>query len=178
MNLSETNLAGAAARADTGSPWWVIHTRPRCEKKMDEWFRRQGMEHYLPVRPKIRLYPGKQVTFHHPIFPGYAFASFDLRQRNDVYGSGYAAGILEVVHQTGFLTELASLRTALEAGAAVEGCVYLAVGQKARIVSGRLRGLEGKILRRSGKVKMILSVEMLQRSVAIEVAPEWLELMG
>jgi hypothetical protein len=158
--------------------WWVIHTRPRCEKKMDAWFQSQGFDHYLPTRPKKRSYPSKSVTFQHPLFPCYAFGSFSLLQRNAVYGSGHAAVVLEVFNQNRFLYELEQIRWALKSGLEAKDCPYLTVGKRARVTNGKLRGLEGVVLRGHHKTRIILSVEMLQRSVSVEIDPEWLEPLG
>ncbi len=158
--------------------WWVIHTRPRCEKKMDQWFAEHGMDHFLPVRPRLRVYPGKRVTFDHPVFSGYAFGAFSLPERNAVYGSGHAAGVIEVVDQDRFLRELDAVRRALSVDVPTTECPYLAVGWRVRIISGKLRGLEGIVQRRGRRTKLILSVELLQRSLALEIEPELLEPVG
>lgn len=142
---------------------------------MDQWLAHAGLVHWLPCRPKVRTYPSKRVTFQHPLFPGYTFGAFSLRQRNAVYGSGYAAAVLEIPHQPTFLREMTAIQTALAAGLGVEDCPYLAPGRRARITTGRLRGLEGTVLRRSGRTKLLLSIELLQRAVAVEIEPDWLD---
>jgi transcription antitermination factor NusG len=157
------------------SPWWVLHARPRCEKKADHWLAQQGFDHYLPLRPKVKVYPGKRVTFEHPLFAGYTFGAFSLRERNAVYGSGHVAAVIEVDDQARLLSELDAIRRILASGLGMEDCPYLGVGRRARITTGRLKGLEGVVLRRSGRTKLILSVDMLQRSVALEIEPDWLE---
>ena len=156
--------------------WWVIHTRPRCEKKMDQWLASRGMEHFLPARPKVRIYPSKKVTFEHPLFAGYAFGAFSLRQRVYVLDSGHAAGVLDVLNQAQLLSELGAVRRALEMGAPLEECPYISVGQRARITAGPCRGLEGHVERTAGNARFMLSVEFLQRSVAMEVDSSMLEL--
>jgi transcription antitermination factor NusG len=177
LPLREPSSLKQSVPDDPAQPrWWIIHTRPRCEKKMDEWLERQGMNHYLPTRPKLRIYPGKKVLFAHPLFPGYAFGEFSLLLRNAVWGS-FAAAILEVVDQKRFLQELQQIQMALAAGPLQE-CLYLPVGQRGRIATGKLRGLEGVVLRRGNKQTLILSVEMLQRSVSVEVGSDMLELVG
>lgn len=167
--------SGNQQSAIRNQQWFVVHTRPRCEKKMDAWFAQAGMEHYLPVRSKLKVYPGKRVTFEHPLFPGYAFGAFSLLERQAVYGSGHAAAVLEVADQARFLRELDAIRCALDAGLGVEDCPFLGTGRRARITAGNLRGLEGIVLRRAGRTKLVLSVDLLQRSVAVEIEPSWLE---
>jgi transcription antitermination factor NusG len=158
--------------------WWVIHTRPRCEKKIDQWFAQQGWDHYLPTRPKKRTYQSKVVTFQNPLFPGYTFGVFSLLERHSVYGSEYAASVLEAVDQERLIHELDQLRLALSHDQDLKECAYLKIGQRARVTLGKLRGLEGILQRRQGQSRMILSVEMLQRSVSVEVDPEWLEVVA
>lgn len=158
--------------------WWVIHTLSRCEKKMDAWFEKNHLAHYLPTRPKKRSYPGKTVTFQHPLFPGYTFGSFSLMERNSIYGTGYAAAALEVVDQQQLINELEQIRRALQSGLDSKDCPFLAIGKRARVITGKLKGLEGIVTRSHHKTRMILSVEMLQRSVSVEIDPEWLEPLG
>jgi transcription antitermination factor NusG len=177
MNAASTHLSLPLSDLSL-APWWVIHTRPRCEKKMDQWFAARGLTHYLPLRNKSRAYPGKRVVFQHPLFPGYAFGAFSLRDRNAVYSSGHAAAVLEVADQARFTAELSAIRIALAAGFDLEECTGLAPGRRARISTGKLRGLEGTILRRAGRTKLVLTVELLQRSVAVEIEPDWLELLA
>lgn len=179
LDLQSVFAESNAAELDSSSlvRWWVIHTGPRCEKKMDAWLAKSFWEHYLPTRPKKSSYASKTITFEHPLFPSYTFGRFNLYQRNAVYGSGYAAAVLEVVDQENFLEELRQLRAVLSAGTDVRECAFLKVGQRARVTLGKLRGLEGVILQHSSKTHLILSVEMLQRSVSVQVEPEWLELV-
>lgn len=149
--------------------WWVVHTRPRCEKKMDEWFRIGGCERYLPVRPSLRIYKSKRVTFEKPLFPGYAFGAFSPLQRQAVYRSEYAASIIPVVDQINFVRQMEAIRAALDAGARLEDHPYIAEGQRVRITTGRFRGVEGIVTRLRNKTRVCLTVDILQRAVALEV---------
>lgn len=159
----------AADSPERTSVWWVVHTRPRCEKKMDDWFRLAGCARYLPVRPSLRIYKSKRVTFEKPLFPGYAFGAFSPLRRPSVFRSEYAAGIIPVVDQCGFLRQMDAIRAALEAGAALEDHPYIAEGQRVRITTGRFRGIEGIVTRLRNRTRVCLSVDILQRSVALEV---------
>lgn len=154
---------------DVVLPWWVVRVRPRCEKKMDQWFASRRMEHTLPVRRVLRSYPGKRVAFELPLFSGYAFGCFGLLERNAVYGSGFAAAILEVTDQKLFLRQMSALGRVMDSGAMLEECPYFRAGQKVRIHGGELKGLSGIINRASGRTRLILSVDFLQRSVAVEI---------
>lgn len=168
-SLVTAGASGAPADVDGIERWWVIHTRPRCEKKMDGWFQRAGCPRHLPVRPSLRLYKSKRVTFEKPLFPGYAFGAFSRLQRSTVFRSEYAAGILEVVDQIGFLQQMEAIQSALAGGAALEDHPFLAEGQRVRVTTGRFRGIEGIVERIRNKTRICLSVDILQRTVAMEV---------
>jgi len=162
--------------ASSSDFWWVIHTRPRCEKKMDQWLATEGWAHFLPVQDRRRDYPGKSVVFQIPLFPGYAFGAFPATERSRIYGSGFAAGLLEVVDQDALVNQLRVLREALERGDRAEAVPYLTPGRRVRITSGPFRGLEGKVERKAGADRIILSLDILEKSVAIEVERDRLRL--
>ncbi len=149
--------------------WWVIHTRPRCEKKMDQWLAGQALGHYLPTRRVLRSYPSKKIEFELPLFGGYAFGTFSDLQKKAVYDSGFAAGVLEVADQGSFLRQLDEIRRVLQAGLSLQECPYFHTGQKVRIHGGELKGLIGIIKRVAGSTRLVLSVDFLQRSVAVEI---------
>ncbi|MGY8651607.1 MAG: transcription termination/antitermination protein NusG, partial [Verrucomicrobiia bacterium] len=60
-------------------PWYVAHTRPRCEKKLVAWCGREGHACELPTYASVRKYRGKEVTFHKPLFPGYVFLRLPIQ---------------------------------------------------------------------------------------------------
>jgi transcription antitermination factor NusG len=164
--------------ADLEPRWWVIHTLSRCEKRMDEWLGRQGWEHYLPLRRRLHVYASKRVEFLHPLFPGYAFGRFSRLERRSVHGSDYAARIIAVEDQSGFLAQLEPIRAVLAQGAALTLCPYLEKGTRVRVMGGRFRGVEGMVQRRSGKARVVLSVDLLQQAVALEVDEALLAIVG
>jgi len=155
--------------ADLDPRWWVVHTRPRCEKKLDDWFAQQGWEHYLPLRRKVHVYASKRVEFRHPLFPGYSFGRFALMERRAVFGSDFAARVIAVEDQEALLSQLAPIRLALENEATLSLCPYLDHGTRVRVTAGKMRGLEGIVQRRSGRARVVLSVDLLQQAVSLEV---------
>lgn len=156
--------------------WWVIHTRPRCEKKMAEWLNDRGWPSSLPLRRQRRDYASKSVVFHLPLFPGYCFGKFAEARQSELYASGYAARILKIVDQEGFFHQLSALESALESGGAVEPVPYLKPGRRVRITSGKFRGLEGKIERLASGQRLILSLDILQQSVALVIDQDRVQL--
>lgn len=169
--ISDLSLSSASLQK-----WWVIHTRPRCEKKMNQWLMNRGKKNYLPTRKSIKEYESKKVVFECPLFPGYSFGQFSLLERNQVYGSNFAANILEIIDQESFLKQIGILRQALQLGAEVTPCPFLEEGNWVRVTTGKFKGLEGRIKRIGRGQKLVLSVDMIQSSVCFEVAPEMVTL--
>ncbi len=158
--------------------WWAIHTRPRCEKRMADWLRLERHDQYLPLRRSVRFYPGKRVEFFKPLFPGYTFGCFSLLARQAVFHSDFAANILHVADQTHFLTQIEPIKQALALDAPLELCPYLESGARVRITAGRFRGLEGIVQRKAGKTRIVLSVDILQRSVSMEIDTSMVMVVG
>lgn len=154
------------------TPWWVIQSRPRCEKKIQSIFADQSSlvpEVFLPCRPSRREYKSKSVTFQIPLFPGYLFARFDATDKSSLFQIAPVAGLIEIPHQDHFSRQLADLKAALENGPTIRSCPFIETGKKVRITSGRFKGIEGVVRRRSGKTKLILSIDILQQAVEVEL---------
>lgn len=163
------------SKLETGV-WWAIHTRPRAEKRMDAWLKKELCPAYLPLRAQTRLYTGKRVTFLLPLFPGYTFGAFTPLQSRTVLRCGHAAALLAIHDQTGFLQQLDAVRRLLESGESLQPHPYLGPGRRIRVATGKFRGLEGTVIRRSGRARLVVSLDFLQRSVLVELDPGHLAL--
>jgi transcription antitermination factor NusG len=85
------------------------------------------------------------------------------------------ANLLAVVDQARLLDQLRQIRIALASGDCVEVLPFLEAGRPVRVVAGPFRGLEGIITRIKGHTRVVLNVDMIQQSVAVEVDSAWLE---
>lgn len=176
MNLSDVSCDGrydACLSAGSSHSWYALRTRSNYEKIAAGFLEAKGFEHFLPLcrTQKHRL---KQVIESStPLFPGYLFCRFDPRYRTPVLG------VLGVVSIVGFGgrpaqindTEIEAIRKALGCGQIMEPYPYLHEGQQIRIEKGPLRGLEG-ILVKKRTWRIVISVEMLRRAVAVEIDPD------
>src|SRR5687768_6537253 len=95
-------------------PWFVAHTRPRCEKKLADYCEREGIYTTLPTYKSVKKYPGKVVTFEKPLFANYLFLRLHQEQRKTVYQSDYVANLLDVPDQREFEEQLGDILFALE----------------------------------------------------------------
>jgi hypothetical protein len=94
-----------------GSAWVVAHTRPRCEKRVAEFCRLQGLSAYIPLRSKTHSYGGRRRTFSSPLFPGYVFCVTDPRQKTLLRQSRHTANLLDVLDQAGLVRQLIQIRS-------------------------------------------------------------------
>src|SRR5512139_2295199 len=94
--------------------WWVAHTKPRCEKKLVEHCRRQGISTTLPCYESAHKYRGKTVVFQKPLFPGYVFLELAPGQRDGVRQNDHVANLLEVIDKETIKAKLQDILLALE----------------------------------------------------------------
>src|SRR5271154_909519 len=97
-------------------PWFVAHTKPRCEKKLVRYCLREEISATLPTYKAAHKYRRKTVVFDKPLFPGYVFLQMANEHRRKVYQSDYVANLLEVIDQQLFLRQLSEILCALETG--------------------------------------------------------------
>lgn len=157
--------------------WYVAYTRPRHEKAVAEQFHSKGVESFLPLFETMRSWKNGEHLVHMPLFPGYVFARFALAFRLPVL---QVQGVVRLVGFNGTPTalkdsEVESLRVALESGVSAEPHPYLAAGRRVRITSGPLAGRVGIMVRRQGAVRVVLSIDLIQRSVLVDVVADGLE---
>lgn len=159
---------------DGESAWVVLHARPRCEKKAADYCERNELPWYLPLRKKIHRYGSRERSFWSPLFPGYVFCVVTPVQKSEVRQNRYVANLLEVVDQKTLVEQLRQINRALTAGDVVEVMPYLETGRRVIVTSGPMKGLEGLVLRVKGRTRVVINVDMIQQSVAVEVDSAWL----
>jgi transcription antitermination factor NusG len=160
--------------------WFAVYTSPRHEKSVSHYMDLREIEHYLPLYQTRRKWNnGLKVTLDLPLFPGYIFVHIGLRERVRVL---QVPGVLSIVGGTGGQpasmpeADINALRTGLPLRNA-EPHPLLTAGQRVRIRSGALAGMEGLMLRRKNSLRVVLTMELIQRSVAVEVDETELEIL-
>ncbi len=174
-------LPGAVPDLEVQPYWFAVYTASRHEKKVAQHLTQRQIEHYLPLYRSDRKWSdGSRVTLDLPLFPGYLFVHIRRGERVRVLA---VPGVLAVVGGSGRepvpLPDEAvdALRSGLHLRRA-EPHALLAVGQRARIRSGALAGMEGIVVRQKNGLRVVLTLEYIQRSIAVEVAAEDLEPLG
>jgi transcription antitermination factor NusG len=179
---ARTNLADTAVwpslPAEYCEPlWYAAYTSANHERRVAEQLGARAVEHFLPSYASVRRWKDRRVTLQLPLFPGYVFVRMELRDRLRVL---QIAGVARLVGFGGVPTplpqeEIDALRAGLASGVPVEPHSYLNVGRRARIKQGPLAGLEGILLRWKGNWRVVLSLDLIQRSVAVDLDASALE---
>ena len=175
METSEE--ASVLELAPPGSALVVAHARPRCEKKIAAWCVSEGLPHYLPLRRKTHRYGGRVRTYLSPLFPGYLFCMVNAEHRGHLRRHRHVANVLETVEQERLVQQLQQVRQVLAAEPAGDPEVlpYLQPGRPVRVMAGPFQGLEGVVAQVRGRTRVVLHVDLISRSVAVEADPSFLE---
>jgi transcription termination/antitermination protein NusG len=159
--------------------WYAAYTSANHEKRVAEQMVVREVEHFLPLYASVRRWKNGRVTLQRPLFPGYVFVRMALREKLQVQ---QIPGLARLVGFDGTPAalpeeEIEVLRTSLASGVRAEPHPFLAMGRRVRIKSGSLTGMEGILLRRKGKLRVVISIELIQQSVAVDVEAADLELV-
>lgn len=151
--------------------WFAAYTNANHEKRVALQVRQRTIEHFLPLYHSMRRWRDRCVKLELPLFPGYVFVRLALRDRLQVL---QVPGVVRLVGFNGVATplpdeEIESLRVALAEGLRAEPHPYLKVGRRVRVTKGPLAGREGLLKRWKGDLRVVLSIESIQRSISIEV---------
>ena len=159
--------------------WYAVYTRAQHEKQVAKQLAERDIANYLPMYESVHRWKDRWKKVELPLFAGYIFVHIPLQRRLDVLR------IPSVVRLVGFNgaptaipeEEIESLRRALEAGVRAEPHPFWPVGRRVRITAGPLAGREGTLKRWKG-VRVVLSVELIQRSVLVDMEAAGLEPLG
>jgi transcription antitermination factor NusG len=161
-------------------PWCAIYTRHQHEKAIARILSAKGLEVFLPLYNATRRWKDRTMHLSLPLFPCYLFLR-GLRERQlEVVTTPGIVSILSINGQPAAIPEyeIESVRKAVEWGNRVEPHPFLRCGDRVRVISGPLEGLEGILVRRKNLYRLVLSVEILERSAAVEVDVSSVERVG
>jgi transcription antitermination factor NusG len=156
-------------------PWFAIQVRSRYESVVSAFLGGKGYDWFLPTYWCRRRWSDRVKKIEVPLFPGYLFCRFDPEKRLPILKTPGLISIVGIAKRPIPVddAEIAALRTLVDSDVAREPWPYLRVGQKVRIEYGSLCGLEGILLKCKGVDRIVLSVTLLQRSVAAEIDRDW-----
>jgi len=158
--------------------WKVLFLKPNTEKKVAEVCRLHGISHYLPVRIVKKRYQRRLVETALPVFRGYLFVRWLPESREHLQRTNHIVKILTPKSSFRMLRQLVQVRRALEICPTLEPGPRLEKGKKVKVTQGPLMGMEGLVARMSGKVKVVINIDMIGQSVSAVVDSKDLEIVG
>ena len=151
--------------------WYAVYTCANHEKRIATQFAERSVEHFLPVYESVRRWKDRRMRLQLPLFPGYIFVNHSLQDRLRIL---QVPGVVRLVGFNGTAialpaAEIEALRAGLQSPARAEPHPYLTAGRRVRIVRGPFEGLEGVLLRRKGHFRVVLSLDLIMRSIAVDI---------
>jgi transcription antitermination factor NusG len=171
IGTAEFAASSSLAQAFDRPEWYAVYTNVRHEKRVKDYLGGRMVDCYLPSYRTVRRWQDRRKEVELPLFPGYLFVRIAYRLRVQVLT---APGVVHIVTFDGKPApvreeEIEALRQALSSNTQCEPHPYLKVGRRVRVRSGPLSGLEGMLVRRKEGFRLVLSIELIMRSVATEV---------
>jgi transcription termination/antitermination protein NusG len=161
-------------------PWFAVRVKSRSEKSVAAMARYNGFEQFLPLCTSRRRWSDRVKSLQLPLFPGYVFCRVDLESRlqlltipgvQQIVGAGKVPLPVEEA-------EIAALQTAANSGLPLEPWPLIKAGQRVLLEDGPLAGIEGLVIEVRKKYRVLLSVTLLNRSVAVEIERDWVTPIG
>lgn len=153
------------------APWYAAYTSPRHEKYVADQLLKRQIGSFLPLYSSVRRWKDRRKRLELPLFPGYVFVQMTDLNRLDILR---LPGVVQLVCFQGkpaviAPAEIEGLRRGTNGSIVVQPHPYLKEGRRVRIVSGPMTGTEGIFVRRKHHARLVISISLIQRSVAMEI---------
>jgi transcription antitermination factor NusG len=157
--------------------WYAVYTYPRHEKVVTEQLESKSVEAFLPTFVTESRWKDRRVRIQTPAFPGYVFTRIKVAERSKVLN---IPGVLRMLTFNGAPapiddSEIDAVKLCLERGGTLKPHAFIEVGERVRVRSGMLEGLEGLVTRCKNDRILILPIALINQSVAVEVDADLLE---
>ena len=157
--------------------WWAVYTRHQHEKVVAEMLVAKGFEVFLPLYETVRRWKDRNKKLQVPLFPCYLFVRENMGGRLQIMMTPGTHMILTNGERLAVIPddEVQAISRATKDPSRVEPYPFLRVGGKVRVKRGTLQGLEGILVRKKNLYRMVLSINMLAQSAAVEVSASEIE---
>jgi transcription antitermination factor NusG len=169
----EPTLAFASVACDAAAEvrWYAAYTSANHEKRVAQQLESRAVEHYLPMYESVRRWKDRRVRLQLPLFPGYVFVWMASRDRLRVLA---VPGVARLVGFDGRPTavpaeDIEAIRACLAGNRDVQPHPYVRCGQRVRVLGGPLAGFSGMVVRQKNRARFVVSLDVLERSVAVEM---------
>lgn len=151
--------------------WWALYTRHQHEKVVADILSAKGFEVFLPLYDSIRRWKDRQKLLSVPLFPCYVFIRGEVGRCLQVVNTPGVHMILNQGEHFAVIpeNEIQAIRRTVEGPFRMEPHPFLRCGDRVRVICGSLQGVEGILVRKKNQFRLVLSVDMLAKSVAVEI---------
>lgn len=165
MSLPSAEIQGSAGC------WYAVYTRHQHEKAVARTLLGKRFEVFLPLYTTCRRWKDRLARVSLPLFPGYVFLRGGVDRRLDIVSTPGVHFLLSSCGQPAAVAEeeVEAVRRVVDLKLAAEPYPFLRCGDRVRVTAGALAGLEGILTRKKNHLRLVLSVELLEKSIAVEV---------
>jgi transcription antitermination factor NusG len=151
--------------------WYALYTRHQHEKVVARNLACKGFETFLPLYAAARNWKDRTKLLNLPLFPCYVFLRGDVGRRLDILGTPGIHAFISCAGQPAAIpaAEIEGIRQALASGAGIQPHPFLKCGDWVRVQCGPLAGTQGILVRKKSAYRLVLSIEMLGKAVAVEL---------
>jgi transcription antitermination factor NusG len=176
--IAEANRTQVSDAASFQPFWYAVYTSANHEKKAAAEFSRRGIQSFLPLYRAVRRWSDRRIQLELPLFPGYLFVRILLSERRRVLE---VPGVATIVGFGGLPAVLPDaqidiLRNGLTPELRAEPYRYLTAGVRVRVRQGPFAGIEGRVVRRKNRVRLVIALELIHRALAVDIDEASLEL--
>jgi len=157
--------------------WYVAYTYPRHERAVADQLSHKSVETFLPTFAKTSRWKDRKVELDCPLFPGYVFTRICINEKLAVVS---IPSVIRMVSFNGFPmpvddAEIDAIRSCVARGGKMQPHPHISVGERVRVTSGVFEGMEGIVVRNSNRCKLVVTIALIQQSVALEIDADRLE---
>jgi transcription antitermination factor NusG len=165
------NLRELDGASDAELPWWAVYTRHQHEKVVAQVLETKGFDVFLPLYESVRRWKDRNKIIALPLFSCYVFVKGGLDRRLHVLTTPGVHSVLSSGDRIAIIPtpEMEAIRKAVASPSRVEPHPFLRCGETVRVTRGSLEGVQGVLVRKKSLYRLVLSVEMLAQSVAVEI---------
>jgi len=151
--------------------WYALYTRHQHEKTVAHILSRKGFEVFLPLYTTVHRWKDRQKRLSLPLYPSYVFLRDSLERKLQILTTPGLHSIVGTADGPQPIPdyEIDAVKRVIESSVAVEPHPFLQCGDRVRVLGGPLEGIEGILVRKKNSFRLVLSVEMLMKSIAVEV---------
>ena len=170
--VADTQFEDRETGSYTTTGWWALYTRHQHEKSVAEQLCAKGLEVFLPVYDSLRSWKDRKKVISLPLFPCYVLVRPNFKRRLDIVSTPGVHMILSRGGRDSAIpdSEIEAIRRSVQSCSRVEPHPFLRCGDRVRVMRGSLEGLDGILIRKKNISLLILSVDMLAQSVAVELS--------